>query len=268
MSNRAIVSAVSKAVAFSLGAVAVQAFAYDFSAADAAFAGRTDAAQAALARDLYSKSLASVSGDEKIYAVEQLARVDYYEGNKTPESDDANRKKIFKRCMDSVENIKSTASSHPAYNYWRGLCLASWAKANGVLKSLEKAGEIIELIEKGRGVDETYEGGGFFRLGAAVYLNLPPLFGGDVNKAWDYSQKAIASAAYAGSKSPDTDTGNYYYAVYLYASQIAAKRDSKDAARAIANEAIERIEAGDVSPDRAPETAINLKEIKDYLASL
>ena len=268
MSNRARVSAVSKAVVFSLGAVALQAYAYDFSAADAAFAGRVDAAKAAQARDLYSKSLATVSGDEKIYAVEQLARVDYYEGNKTPEADASNRKIIFKRCMDSVENIKSTSATHPAYNYWRGLCLASWAKANGVLKSLEKAGEVIELIEKGRGVDETYEGGGFFRLGAAVYLNLPALFGGDVNKAWDSSQKAISSAAYAGSKSPDTDTGNYFYAVYLYAAQIAAKRESKDAARAIANEAIERFEAGDVSPDRAPESEVNIQEIKDYLASL
>lgn len=268
MSSCTFFSAVSKAVVLSVGVFATQAFAYDFSAADAAYAGREDASKAALARDLYTQALPSVSGPEKIYAVEQLARVDYYEGNKTPESDDANRKKIFKRCMDNVENIKATSTTHPAYNYWRGLCLASWAKANGVLKSLEKAGEIIDLIEKGRALDETYEGGGFFRLGSAVYLNLPPLFGGDVDKAWDYSQKGIASPAYAGSKNPDTDTGNYYYAVYLYAAQIAAKRDGKDAARAIANEAIERIEAGDVAPDRAPETAINLKEIKDYLASL
>jgi len=258
----------SKFVVIGACALATTAYAYDFSPADAAFKGRTDSAKAAKARELYGKALVTVSGAEKIYAVEQLARVDYYEGNKTPESDADSRKKIFQRCMDNVESIKSTAAAKPAYNYWRGLCLASWAKANGVLQSLAKAGELIDLVEKGRGLDETYEGGGFFRLGAAIYLNLPAAFGGNVDKAWDYSQKAIASAAYAGSTSPDTDTGNYYYAVYLYSAQVAAKRDSKAAARAIAAEAIERIEAGDVSPDREPETVVNKQEIADYLASL
>jgi hypothetical protein len=243
-------------------------YAYDFTAADAAFAGRSDTASADQARDLYSKALESVDGAEKIYAVEQLARVDYYTGNKTLESDSSARKVIFKRCMDNVENIKSTATTGPAYNYWRGLCLASWAKANGGLQSLAKAGELIKLVEDGRGLDETYEGGGFFRLGSALYLNLPAAFGGNVDKAWDYSQKAIASAAHSGSKNPGTDTGNYFYAVYLYSAQIAAKRDSKDAALAIANEALERIEAGDVSPDRVPETEVNKKEITDYLASI
>ena len=56
--------------------------------------------------------------------------------------------------------------------------------------------------------------------------------------------------------------------IYLYSAQIAAKRDSKAAARAIAIEAIERIEAGDVSPDREPDTLVNKQEIADYLASL
>jgi hypothetical protein len=259
---------VSRFAAIVAAASATHAYGFDFSAADAAFAERSKTAKATEARKLYNDALASISGDEKIYAVEQLARLDYYEGNKTPESDAEGRKKAFKRCMDSVEEIKSTATTKPMYNYWRGLCLASWARANGVLKSLEKAGEIIDLVEKGRAIDESYEGGGFVRLGSAVYFNLPPLFGGDVDKAWDYSQKAIASPAWSGSKNPDTDSGNYHFAAYLYAAQIAAKRDGKAAARAIAQDALDRIEAGDVSPDREPESMLNKKEIEDYLASL
>jgi len=244
---------------------ASQAYAYDFSSADAAFAKREDSAQLAAATKLYNASLDSVSGAEKVYASEQLARLAFYEGNSIPESDSSNRKKVFKRCMDVADTFDTKTVQH---SYWRSLCLASWAKANGVLKSLEKAGEILELVEAGRKADETYEGGGIYRVGSAVYLNLPPLFGGDIDKAWSYAQRAIASPAYAGSKNPDTDTGNYFYGVYLYAGQIAAKREGKDAAKAIVTEAIERIEGGDMPVDRVPETNQYLVELKAYLATL
>lgn len=267
MKNFAFVSA-SPATYLTLAVSALcasQAFAYDFSSADAAFAKRENSAQLATANKLYKASLDSVKGAEKVYATEQLARLAFFEGNSIPESDSANRKKVFQRCMDVADTFEKKTVQH---SYWRGLCLASWAKANGVLKSLEKAGEILELVETGRKADETYEGGGVYRLGAAVYLNLPPLFGGDIDKAWSYAQKAIASPAFSGSKNPDTDTGNYFYAVYLYAGQIAAKREGKDAAKAIVNEAIERIEGGDLPVDREPETKQNLRELKDYLATI
>lgn len=271
MLNVTNVSPVAKTLlALACGLASTAAYAFDFSSADSAFEKRTNSDQAAKALELYTEALSKTSGAEKLYAVEQLGRLDYYLGNKVPESDADKRKKIFKRCMDNVDTIKpsSFGSDTPQYRYFKGLCLASWARANGVLKSLEKAGEILENIETGRKLDETYEGGGFYRLGIAVYLNLPPLFGGDVDKAWDYYQKAIASPAYSGSKNPDTDTGNYHYASYLYGAQVAAKRGDKDGAKAICQEALDRIEGGDLPVGREPETQQMKKEIQDYLKTL
>lgn len=271
MLNVTKVSPVAKTLlALVCGFASSAAFAFDFSAADAAFEKRTDAEQAEKALGLYSDALSQTSGSEKLYAVEQLGRLDYYLGNKAPESDTEARKKIFQRCLDNVETINPSAfgSDTPQYRYFKGVCLANWAKANGILKSLEQAGELIENIETGRKLDETYEGGGFYRLGVAVYLNLPPLAGGDVNKAWDYYQKTIASPAYSGSKTPDTDSGNYHFAAYLYGAQVAAKRGDKAGAKAIGQEAIERIEGGDLPVGREPETLLVKKEIEDFLKTL
>jgi hypothetical protein len=250
--------------------IAATAFAYDFSAADAAFANRTDAAQAAQAISLYQGALGQTPGTEKIYAVEQLGRLDYYLGNSLPESNAAGRKVVFQRCLDNTDSINPSkyGSDTPAYRYWKALCLASWAKANGVLASLEKAGEVIENIEKGKALDETYEGGGFYRVGSAVYLNLPAVFGGSVDKAWDYAQKAISSPAYSGALNPDTETGNYHYGVYLYAAQIAAKREGKPEAKAIVQAALDRINSGDIPVGREPETAISKAELEAYLSTL
>jgi hypothetical protein len=254
----------------SLAAGSNDAFAVDFSAADTAFAQRTDAASRASALKLYTDLLATTSGSEKLYAVEQIARLNYYVASLVPESDTDGRKKEFGTCLDTAELVNPTAfgSDTPQYRYWKALCLASWAKANGVLKSLEKAGEIQGHLQKGIGLDPNYEGGGFYRVSSAVLLNLPPLFGGDVQKAYDYSQKAIASPAYSGSLNPDTDTGNYFYLAYLYSAQIAEKREGKPQAKAIVEAALARINAGDLPVGREPETALQKVDLETYLATL
>jgi hypothetical protein len=246
------------------------ALAADFSAADAAFALRTEAASRTSAEQLYAALVPSLTGSDRLYAIEQLARIAYFEGSIPAESDTTSRKAGFQKCMDYAEqaNASTQGEDTAVYHYWKGSCLASWAKANGVLKSLEKAGEVLGHIEKGNAIDPTYEGGGFYRIGSAVYLNLPAIFGGDLNKALDFSQKAVASPAYSGSLNPDTDTGNYFYLAYLYSAQIAAKKDSKDAAKAIAQKALARIAAGEIPVGREPETELNRREIQDYLDSL
>jgi hypothetical protein len=247
------------------------AFGADFSAADGAFAQRTDATQRASAEQLYTAALPGLTGADRLYAIEQLSRLGYYEGSLPAESDSSNRKIGFQKCMDAADLASPALQGEEtvAYHYWKGTCLASWAKANGVLKSLEKAGEVLGHIEKGNAIDPTYEGGGFYRLGSAVYLNLPAIFGGDLNKAADFSQKAISSAAYSGSLTPETDTGNYFYLVYLYAAQIAAKKEGKAEAIAIGKQALSRInDAKEIPAGREPETELNRRDLQEYLDSL
>ena len=250
--------------------VSFSAQAADFSAADAAFELRADPAELTQAFALYSAIAPTVSGADLIYTVEQLSKLAYLKGNVAPESDSAARKVAFKSCTDAADLISPAnfGSETFQYHYWKGLCLAAWAKANGVLKSLEKAGEILGHIEDGKKLDDTYEGGGFYRVGSAVYLNLPPLFGGDIDKALDYSRKAIASPAYSGSPNPDTDTGNYFYLAYLYAGQIAAKKEGKEAAKAIIKSALDRIAEGDIPTSRQPETEVNRAELQAFYDSL
>ena len=242
----------------------------DFSAADSSFALRSDPVERVKSEQLYAGLVPTLSGGDRLYAIEQLSRLTYLEGSLPPETDGDTRKPAFQKCMDYAElaNPAAQGEDTPTYHYWKGLCLASWAKANGVLKSLEKAGEVIGHIEKGNALDPTYEGGGFYRLGSAVYLSLPAIFGGDINKAADFSSKAIASPAYSGSLNPDTDTGNYFYLAYLYAAQIAAKKESKEAAKAIAAAALARIDGGENPAGREPETALNRRDLQAYLDSL
>jgi hypothetical protein len=261
---------------FLLLCVAVSSFqslqAADFSAADALFAERTNEDKAEESRKLYSQLLPSLKSDELAYAVEQISRLDFYRGSKLPENEESNkkRKKIFLRCLENQENIspEKFGSSIPSYYYWKGACLASWAKANGLAKSLEKSKEMLELIEIGKSVSTTYEGGGFYRLGAVVYNELPPLFGGSVEKASEYAALAEASEAYEGAINPDTETGRYFYNVYIYKAKILVKQNKTPEAKQVLEEALARISAGDISVGKEPETELYRKEIKDTLESI
>jgi hypothetical protein len=248
------------------------AMAADFTNANALFAERDNSSKAEEARAAYAQLISGSSMEEKIYAVEQMGRIDYLVGSKLPENSDGNekRKAIFKRCLDNQETInpKTTGVETPVFYYWKGVCLASWAKANGIVKSLEKSKELIETIETGKGVSATYEGGGFYRLGSVVYMNLPGLFGGNLEKAAEYAALAESAEAFEGALNPDTETGRYFYNLYTYKAQILAKQNNVSQAKATLQEAIARLNAGDIPAGREPETALHKVEIEATLAGL
>lgn len=264
-------------VAFSLSGVvcSTQAFAADFSAADALFARRAEGkAVIAQGKDAYSAQLGSANKAQKIYAVSQMSRLAYYEGLITPESEKKDRQDFFKRCWDDVEaNLKpETVGENPQYYFWKGVCMASYAKAKGIAASLSRSAELVSTIEKGIQVDPTYEGGGFYRLGSAVFQNLPPVnpFGPtqDLNRSLQYSELAIASPAYSGEQFPETATGDYYFNVFEYQAVAKSRMGDRDGAVATLQEAIERIEAGDVPQDRLPESEAFLPLLRAALESL
>lgn len=251
------------------------ALAAKFELADALFERRAEGrAVIAEARTAYSSQLESSSVGERTYALDMMSRLTYFEGFLIPESQKESRKAVFERCLADLEAYLSPAQigETPEFFYWKGVCLASWADANGIASSLKRSAELIRLIEKGIEVDSTFEGGGFYRLGAVVYQELPPVnpFGPtyDLQKSLSYAELAIASPAYSGALDPITATGDYFFDVYVYLAK-ALKRDGQAArARVVLQDAIARIEQGDTAADRLPETAAHLEKLQKTLAEL
>lgn len=256
-------------LALSAFAFSLQAFAYDFSAADALFEQRAgDRAKIAQARGAYNASLSqSLTVDERVYAVEQMSRLSYYEALLLDE-DTETIKSVTQECYDKTSAIAPNTNGvgeTPQYYYWRSVCLSLWAKANGIVASLGRSKEVVSLFEQAIAVDSTYDGGGAYRLGAAVYHKLPAINPvgprGDLNKAADYINKALASPAYAGAADPATATGDYFFNVYEYQAEVVAKQGDKARAVAILTSAIDRINSGDLPMGREPETAEHLKDL-------
>jgi tetratricopeptide (TPR) repeat protein len=250
----------------------LSALGFDFGSADALFALREQGtARIAEARAAYTTALTNLSGPEKIYAVEQLARLDYYEGLLLGEqgSKDA-RKEIYNRCVETVEANLAPAKVGPTpqYFYWKGTCLALWGNANGVSASLGRIPELVKLINDGQSTDVRYEGGGFYRLGAAVYLKIPEIFGGGVDKTFEFTTRALSSQPFPGSVDPATATGDYFFNVFDYRAQALAKKGRKAEAIALLKEAIERIDGGDLPVGREPETRLHRRDLANALASL
>jgi hypothetical protein len=267
-----MISVVGRLTGFVVASLSVSAFAFDFGSADALFEQREQgSAKIAEAREAYASDLTNLNGAEKIYAVEQLARLDYFEGltlgnNGNKEA----RKAIYQRCLNTLDaNIApAKIGPNPQYYYWKASCLALWGNANGVSASLGKIPELLRLINDGQALDTRYEGGGLYRLASAVYLKIPEIFGGGVDKSIDFNNRALASEAFPEAKDPATATGDYFYNVYDQRAQALAKKGRKAEAIALLTEAIERIEAGDLPAGREPETRLHLRDIEETLASL
>lgn len=263
------------ALALSGMVCASQAFAADFNVADALFARRAEGkALIAQGKEAYAAQLSSADKAQKIYALSQMSRLAYYEGLITPESEKKDRQEFFKRCWDDVEAHlnPNVVGETPQYYFWKGVCMASYSKAKGIAASLSRSAELVSTIEKGLQIDATYEGGGFYRLGSAVFQNLPPVnpFGPtqDLSRSLQYAELAIASPAYFGEQFPETATGDYYFNVFEYQAVAKSRLGDRDSAVAILQEAIERIEAGDVPQDRMPESEAFLPLLRAALESL
>lgn len=265
----------SLSAGFGLALWSQAAVAADFGAADALYERRGEGkAVIAQAKSAYAAQLGRASGDEVVYAVDRLSRLAYYEGLITPEANTEDRKVFFKRCWDDLENHLAPAKvgETPEYYYWKGVCLAQWARANGIASSLSKSGELVRAIEKGMTIDDSFEGGGFHRLGSAVYQNLPTVnpFGPtyDINKSLEWANASIASPAYPGAENPDTATGDYFYNIYEYRAVALSRKGDRAGAVSTLESAIKRIEQNDVASDRVPETQAHLATLRQVLSTL
>lgn len=217
-------------------ALAPAAQAYDtFAAADQLFEQREDNRQAiAQARSAYMALLNQVTGDELVHAVSQLGRLAIYEGEMLlAKNARAERRAIFEQCWCAaprvgilgqgscaapgfVEKIKTVnGKEHPAYHYFRGVCLGYWGEQGSTIEKLAFVGQIEGHIKKGPTVNynlvkgSDFEGGGLHRLAAGFYANDAASIIGyyKPDEALAAIDRAIAAPASVG----DPSNGSQYF---------------------------------------------------------
>lgn len=249
--------------------------AVDFSAADALFQQRDNNLQAVRsAHTMYANLARGASGRDLIYAYEQMSRLRFYEGLSLPTRDE--RIATALNCVNEIEAIKSVNNVTPvAYYYWKALCLLSWGRYNEEVDSIAtimRTGEMADLIEKGISTDAAYEGGGCYRLGAALYVKLPPInfFGPsqDLDRAARYVDLAMSSAAHESELDPETATGDYFYKVYEAKARLQRAKRDIEGAKATIRTALARIHAGEIPVGREPETKLDEKDLNELLAEI
>lgn len=257
---------------FVIALFARTAFGFDFSSADSLFEQREQGFEAIQrATHAYKSSLREgLTPDEKVYVVEQVGRLSLYEGL-LANDDNETVKRVALECYELTEVIQNTHAKTPVqYYFWRALCLAGWAKANGVVQSLSRSKELIDLVEQGIATgDASYEGGGLFRIAAAAYMRLPALNplgpAGDLNKALEYANKSLSAPAYGGAIDPATATGDYFFQIYQVLGEVLYLLGRKDEAIRALERALERVRNGDVSPNRMPESRLEGRDCEALL---
>jgi hypothetical protein len=269
---------IKRAVQCVIASLVLPAFAhaYDFSTANQLFARRAEGAgviQQSVAA--YEGALASpLSDEEQIYASEQLARLHAYSAQLVSRSNMSARAPHYESCVSAANRMQGAAQriNGPQYYFWFAACRMLWAEAKGIETALRTSKEVMEALNQGRTIDSTYEGGGFDRVLGAMYTKLP-LFNpwgpaGDVRKGLRHLEASIASPSYGAAENPETATGEYFFESYWYYAQaLDASRRRSDAVTQLEN-ALARIEDGDVSEERSPETKVVEELLRELLAKL
>ena len=243
--------------------------------ADEAYGQRkNDRAKIQSALKFYNQAITEAdNNDYKVYAVEQIGRLSNYEGTLLEKTSKTKsyREQLFDSCLKATDKISPAALGEklPAFFYVRGLCLAQWAKARGITTSLSRTKELLGYLNDGRSLDPSYEGGGFDRILAAVYLNLPPInvFGPtrDYKTALKHATSALNSPAYEGAFNPAFETGMYYFNAYEYQATALSKLGKKADAIKTLEAALARIKRNDINSERDPETSVDYKNLTELL---
>lgn len=201
--------------------------------------------------------------EDVIYAVEQIGKLQSLRGQMIPEAQIRKRKPFFARCLEAAEKIapsKLSGEETPEYYFWFGSCKAQLSEAAGVTESLARSKEVHKILLAGMEVDPTYHGGGFQRILGGMYSKLPPInpFGpnGNLKEAVKVLEASIKSPSYEAEIDPAYGTGNYYFETYFLLAEVYIKLGEKELARKTIDTAVKRIDKGDFSPYRKPETEL------------
>ena len=237
-----------------------------FEAADALFAARGEGrSQIAAARAEYKRVLATVSGTDAVYAVQQLGKLAYYEGELVlPGGDGPStaRTAVFQDCREFVESIASIEAGRTQYHYWKLLCTAFWVRHAPRVTALFQIAGIRRYFDSVVGddldlraelaLDSRYLGGGLYRVLAGVYRDdLASLLRSSLPNrevALEWIDRSLAAAAFPG----DPNSGDMYYANVRGRGDILIRLGRTAEARELLTAGIAEIDeliAGDALPE-------------------
>lgn len=223
---------------------ASSAQAIDFSTADALFQKREEGKDKVLeARNAYASLVGQTSGADKLYAIGQMARLDYVLGEVLlPKSEKSKRKQIFSGCLDYVEGISPANYGEKTEDYytWKLMCFAFWADSASVLERVGRVSELKGLISEALPLTTnddgvyvgTLEGGAIGRYVGAIYGD-PQAEPVGLYKP-DVARKLIYEARNAASRSdrafPEPLSGeDYFENTYTIASTLIKAGDNDTA---------------------------------------
>ena len=252
---------------------------YDFTAADELFKQRapTEEGKEAISKALaaYRKALETVTGDDKMYAVTQIARLYVYEGDMTrDEGDKKARMRTFDNCLDVIKDYihPDDVGATPQYYYFKVYCLALWGKAAGPLRVLTRALTLKRAISEGLKLDTRYEGGGLPRMVGAIYLNnkARPIGLYKPDKALLLIEDAIASEGVEDRAYPEPLTGADVAENYYHYAEALLKNERKAEAIQVLEDTIaeyeELVELEALPVGREPEALYYIEKLKERLA--
>ncbi len=159
-----------------------------FSSDDSFWEKRNTEVGAKASYEYYKSQFNSEQNYENAWKFARAAH--FYADNFIKDSD--SKKTVFTEGKKAAEAATNQGYDKPDGHYYLGICLGSWAEANGILKSLFTAGDILKEASKVINIDPAYENGSGYMLRARVYQKAPGgISVGDSKKADADYQKAI-----------------------------------------------------------------------------
>ena len=162
-------------------------------AAQSAYAGRSDPAQAQAAVELFQKA---ATADAKSYAARwEGARAAYFYGNYTRgDASDADKMAIFDEGITLAKEAVALDPKGVEGHFWLGVLYGVYGEAKGIFKSLSLVPSIKQEMQTCLDLDPAVEGWGPDRVLGRLYYKLPWFKGGDKKKSVADLEKSLAGA--------------------------------------------------------------------------
>lgn len=141
--------------------------------------------------------------------------------------DDAKTKKTyFTQCKEYAEKAVELNPDDAAGHYWLGIGYAMWSQANGILKSLFYADDVVDEMTECINIDPTYFKGTPYAVRAKVYSFAPGgISVGDTDKAYADLKKAFKY-------------GEDYRVIYQIAAEVYMNEKDWENAKEVIEEGI------------------------------
>lgn len=164
--------------------------------------------------------------------------------------DEKVKKEYFTKCKDYAEDAVELNPYDAAGHYWLGVGYAMWSQANGILKSLFYADDVVDEMTKCIEIDPSYFKGTPFAVRAKVYSFAPGgiISVGDTEKAYEDLESAF-------------EYGSDYRVIY----QIAAEVYMNEKEWELAKETIEKGLALPIDELRIMEDTLCKETLEEYL---